>query len=75
MLQRYPAFVSKSAIISFVLCCVVDVVCFVLLSPPAPVCARKPVGDLEGFDAFFDAHVLWSVVFVGIEEYKYESSS
>ena len=44
--------------ISFVLCLVVDVVCFVLVSLPAPACARKPVGYLEGFDVFFDAHVL-----------------
>ena len=58
MLEGYPAFVTRSAI-SFVLYFVVDVIHFVLLSPPAPACAQEPVSYLGGFDAFFDAHAWW----------------
>jgi len=47
---------------SFVLCFVVDVVRFILLSLPTPECSRKLVGYLGGFDAFFDAHALWVVL-------------
>ena len=43
---------------SFALCFIVDVVCFVLLSTPAPTRVRKLVSYLGGFDAFFDAHIL-----------------